>query len=87
MNNNIEETIVSFSVTKLLKEVVFYCPCTHFYVLDFNNFKSTGIVRSHFTPDHGENILQKVSISKLKNRRFYSIPMQAAHLWGIVKLK
>lgn len=60
-----EDTRVSFKTAKLLKEVGFKEKCTHYYILDFMNFKSNGELKQHLTPiEDNLNILQLVEIGK-----------------------
>ena len=48
-------THVNFETAKLLKEKGFNEKCSHYYVLDFQNFKATGILKKAGTPDDNPN--------------------------------
>ena len=60
-------THIDFKIAKLLKEKGFDEKCSHYYIDDFQNFKSDGILHKCGLPDNNknENILQFV---KRKNQ-------------------
>jgi len=59
INNNIEEVRVSFDNAKLLKEKGFNVPCTHYFILNFSNFKADFVLNQFKTPiEENKNILQ-----------------------------
>ena len=56
------ETLIAFETAKLAKEKGFDEKCSHYYVLDFQNFKADGILHKCGLPDDWDNpnILQFV---------------------------
>lgn len=57
-----QERLVSFDTAKLAKEKGFNEPCSHYYVLNFRNFKADGVLHKVGLPDEcdSSNIYQFV---------------------------
>lgn len=57
-----KDELVSFETAKLAKEKGFDEPCSHYYVLDFQNFKADGVLHKTGLPNDydSNNILQFV---------------------------
>lgn len=68
---------VSLEVAKLARDKGFDEKCLHYYVVDFMNFKATGIPKQHLTPvEDNPNILQLCKVGK-RQLHLRSAPFQS----------
>lgn len=69
------DTIIKLETAILAKEKGFREKCSHYFILDYNNFKSNGVPKKHYT--ESENFLQLVVISE-KQPHLASAPSKCA---------
>lgn len=57
-----KEQLISYKTAVLTKEIGFDEPCSHYYILDFQNFKADGVLNKTGLPDNysSDNIYQFV---------------------------